>query len=668
MEQHEERIELSLPGGGSMEVVAGTTAAEVARRIGPRLAREAVVARYDGRLVDLAQPLLEGGKLELITLDAPEGLDVLRHTTAHVLAQAVLRLYPGTKLAIGPTIEDGFYYDFDLPRPIGPEDLPAIEAEMARIVQEDLPIIREEGGRQEWIERFRAAGQPYKVEILEEIPEATVSLYRQGEFVDLCRGPHLPSTGRLRAFKLLSIAGAYWRGDEKRPMLTRIYGTAFKSKEELDEHLARLEQARKRDHRRLGRELELFAVSEEVGQGLPLWLPKGATIRRVLERYIVDLELQEGYEHVYTPPLARTELYKTSGHWEHYRENMYPPMKVDDEELVLRPMNCPHHIMIYKQKPHSYRELPIRIAELGLMHRYERSGVLTGLSRVRGMTLNDAHIFCTPEQIKEEFLRVVRLIQRVYQDLGFQEYVYTLSRRDPENREKFVDLPEMWEKAERLIREALDEIGVSYREDIGGAAFYGPKLDVDVKSAAGKFETISTVQVDFYLPERFGLEYVGVDNRLHRPVMIHRGVISTMERMTAFLIELYAGAFPVWLAPVQGVFLPIAERHVEYARAWTEEGRRRGLRLEVDMRDEKLNRKIREAELQKVPFMLVVGDREVEEESVAVRRRGQGDAGHLPVRDFLDELEKLARERRLDLHLAAASSPGVAASSGVPAS
>lgn len=644
-------IVLTLPDGATMTVGAGSTVADVAARISPRLAREAVVARYNGKLVDMGHRLEEDGSLELLTLDTPEGLDVLRHTTTHVMAQAVLRLYPGTKLAIGPTIEDGFYYDLDLPVSVGPDALPAIEAEMERIAKENLPIVREELPRDELMERFAAAGQQYKVEILQEIADPQASIYRQGEFVDLCRGPHLPSTGYLKAFKLLSLAGAYWRGDEKRPMLTRIYGTAFPSRKQLEEHLETLEEAKKRDHRRLGKELELFAISEEIGQGLPLWLPKGATIRRTLERYIVDLELKEGYQHVYTTPLARVDLYKISGHWDHYRDNMYPPMKVDDEELVLRPMNCPHHIMIYKQKPHSYRELPLRIAELGLMHRYERSGVLTGLSRVRSMLLNDAHIFCTPEQIKEEFLRVVGLIQRVYRDLGFKDYVYTLSLRDPANTEKFVDLPEMWEKAERLIREALDEMGVSFREDVGGAAFYGPKLDVDVKSMAGKYETISTVQVDFYLPNRFELEYIGPDNQPHRPVMIHRGVISTMERMTAFLIELYGGAFPVWLAPVQGIFLPIAERHIEYARKWAEQARRLGLRLEVDERDEKLNRKIRDAELQKVPFMLVVGDKEVSEEDVAIRRRGQGDAGRMKIGEFLPALNRLDAERRIDLDL-----------------
>ncbi|MBE3576555.1 MAG: threonine--tRNA ligase [Limnochordales bacterium] len=644
-------IVLTLPDGATVSVEVGSTVASVAARISPRLAREAVVARYNGKLVDLGYRLWEDGSLELLTLDTPEGLDVLRHTTTHVMAQAVMRLYPGTKLAIGPTIEDGFYYDFDLPVSIGPDALPAIEAEMERIVKENLPIIREELPREQLVERFTKAGQPYKVEILQEITDPTASIYSQGEFVDLCRGPHLPSTGHLKAFKLLSIAGAYWRGDERRPMLTRIYGTAFPSRKQLEEHLKALEEARKRDHRRLGKDLELFAISEEVGQGLPLWLPKGATIRRTLERYIVDLELKEGYQHVYTTPLARVELYKISGHWDHYRDNMYPPMKVDDEELVLRPMNCPHHIMIYKQKPHSYRELPLRIAELGLMHRYERSGVLTGLSRVRSMVLNDAHIFCTPEQIKDEFLRVVRLIQRVYRDLGFKDYVYTLSLRDPADKEKFVDLPEMWDKAERLIRQALDEMGVDFREDVGGAAFYGPKLDVDVKSVAGKYETISTVQVDFYLPERFGLEYIGPDNQPHRPVMIHRGVVSTMERMTAFLIELYGGAFPVWLAPVQGILLPIADRHVEYARAWAQEARELGLRLEVDERDEKLSRKIRDAELQKIPFMLVVGDREVAEEEVAIRRRGEGDAGRMKMKEFLAALQRLADERRLDLEL-----------------
>ncbi|MBE3583846.1 MAG: threonine--tRNA ligase [Limnochordaceae bacterium] len=644
-------VAVTLPDGSVLEVPAGSTAAQVAERIGRRLAQAAVAARVGGELVDLSTPVDQATTVELITLDSPEGIQILRHSCAHVLAQAVLRRYPQAKLAIGPTIEDGFYYDIDFGQPFSQEEFSALEEEMRKVIQEDLPIHREVHPRQEMIRFFQERRQPYKVEILQEITDPTVSIYRQGEFVDLCRGPHLPSTGRIKAFALLSVAGAYWRGDEKRPMLTRIYGTAFPTAAELQEHLRRVEEARHRDHRRLGRELGLFAVSDEVGQGLPLWLPKGAAIRRTLERYIVDLELRAGYEHVYTPPLARTELYKISGHWDHYRENMYPPMKVDDEELVLRPMNCPHHIMVYKQAQHSYKELPVRIAELGLMHRYERSGVLTGLARVRGMTLNDAHIFCRPDQIKDEFLRVVRLIQQVYQDLGFHDYVYTLSLRDPADTHKFVDNPLMWETAERVVREALDELGVTYRTDVGGAAFYGPKLDVDVKSVAGKYETISTVQVDFYLPERFQLEYIGADNQPHRPVMIHRGVISTMERMTAFLIELYGGAFPAWLAPVQAVVLPVADRHQTWAQQVLARLQAEDLRAEVDGRDEKLNRKIRDAEVQKVPFMLVIGDREVENGQVAVRQRGKGDIGSIPAATFVERLARLVRSRRLDLDL-----------------
>lgn len=476
-----------------------------------------------------------------------------------------------------------------------------------------------------------------KLELLEAIPEGeAVTIYEQGEFFDLCRGIHLPSTGKIKEFKLLSLAGAYWRGDSNNQMLQRIYGTAFFSKEELNEHLRLLEEAKERDHRKLGKELKLFANSQKVGQGLPLWLPKGATIRRVIERYIVDKEVRLGYEHVYTPVLASVELYKTSGHWAHYQEDMFPVMEMDNEDLVLRPMNCPHHMMIYKNEPHSYRELPIRIAELGTMHRYEMSGALSGLQRVRGMTLNDAHIFVRPDQIKDEFIRTVRLIEEVYQDFGLNDYTFRLSYRDPEDTEKYFDDDAMWNKAQSMLKDAMDELGHDYYEAEGEAAFYGPKLDVQVKTALGKEETLSTVQLDFLLPERFDLTYIGEDGKHHRPVVIHRGVVSTMERFVAFLIEEYKGALPTWLAPVQFQVIPVSPSvHLDYAKKVQERLQLEGLRVELDSRDEKIGYKIREAQMQKIPYMLVVGDQEAENGAVNVRKYGEQDSETMDLEAFV---------------------------------
>ena len=568
-------------------------------------------------------------------LDDPE-LSRLRHSAAHMLAQAVQHLFPDAKPTIGPPTEDGFYYDFARETPFTPEDLKALEKEMRRSTKRGEKFEEREVTRDEALELF--SDNPFKVELISEVADdERKTLWTNGDFTDWCRGPHVSGTGKVRHFKLQSLAGAYWRGDEKNPMLQRIYGTAFPTREELDEHLHRIEEARKRDHRRLGRELELFTIVPEIGAGLPLWLPKGATIRRILEDYIVTEELRQGYQHVYSPHLAKVELYKTSGHWEHYQHDMFPPMKMGNEELVLRPMNCPHHFMMYKQKRHSYRELPLRLAEIGTMYRYEQSGELAGLSRVRVMNLNDAHIFCMPEQIKSEVANVVRLIQSAYQRLGFKDYWYRLSLRDPEDKEKYVANDEMWDSAEQMMREALDELGLEYEESVGDACFYGPKLDVQVPNVMGKDETLSTVQLDFHMPERFELEYIGADGNAHRPVVIHRGVISTMERMVAFLIELYGGAFPLWLAPVQMKLLPIADRHHEYCYQVNERLREASLRSEVDNRNEKIGRKIRESQLEKIPYMLIVGDREVESGTVAVRSREEGDLGPRSVEEFLEQ-------------------------------
>ncbi len=602
-----------------------------------------MAGKLNDEMIDLVTPIEEDGAVSIITLDSEDGLYILRHSTAHLLAQALKRLYKDVKLelGIGPVIENGFYYDIDMEEAITVEDFKKIEKEMQKIVNENLEIVRHEVPRAEALRRFEEIGDELKLDLINDLPEdAVISIYEQGEFFDLCRGVHLPSTGKIKVFKLLSVAGAYWRGDSNNKMLQRIYGTAFVKKAELDEHLRMLEEAKERDHRKLGKELKLFTNSQKVGQGLPLWLPKGATIRRIIERYIVDKEASLGYDHVYTPVLGSRELYETSGHWNHYRDGMFPSMEMDNEELVLRPMNCPHHMMVYKNDIHSYRELPIRIAELGTMHRYEMSGALSGLQRVRGMTLNDAHIFVRPDQIKEELKRVVNLTLEVYKDFGLENYSFRLSYRDPADTKKYYADDEMWEKAQGMLKEAMDEMGLDYYEAEGEAAFYGPKLDVQVRTALGKDETLSTVQLDFLLPERFELAYVGEDGKQHRPVVIHRGVVSTMERFVAFLIEEYKGAFPTWLAPVQAQVIPVSPQvHLDYAKKVQDELRRAGIRVELDTREEKIGYKIREAQMQKIPYMLVVGDNEVTENGVNVRKYGEQKSETIALDAFVDMIK-----------------------------
>ena len=634
-------VKITFPDGAVKEFPKGTTTEDIAASISPGLKKKAIAGKWNGKMVDLRRPILEDGSIEIITPDRPEALEVLRHSTAHLMAQAVKRLYPNTKFGVGPVIENGFYYDMDLEQSLTPEDLPKIEKEMAKIVGENLEVVRKEVSRAEAVQLFKEVGDEYKLELIEAIPDdETVTIYQQGEFFDLCRGVHVPSTGKIKVFKLLSIAGAYWRGDSDNKMLQRVYGTAFFKKEDLEEHLRLLEEAKERDHRKLGKELDLFTTSQKVGQGLPLWLPKGATIRRIVERYIVDKEISLGYDHVYTPIMANVELYKTSGHWDHYHEDMFPVMEMDNEQLVLRPMNCPHHMMVYKNAIHSYRELPIRIAELGTMHRYEMSGALSGLQRVRGMTLNDAHIFVRPDQIKEEFQRVVQLILEVYKDFDITDYSFRLSYRDPQDKEKYFDDDAMWEKAQSMLKEAMDDLGLDYFEAEGEAAFYGPKLDVQVRTALGKDETLSTVQLDFLLPERFDLTYVAEDGKQHRPVVIHRGVVSTMERFVAYLIEEYKGAFPTWLAPVQVQVIPVSpEIHYDYARKVQEQLKAEGFRVELDGREEKIGYKIREAQMQKIPYMLVVGDKEVAEHAVNVRKYGEQNSETQSFADFLAALK-----------------------------
>ena len=635
-------IKITFPDGAVKEFPKGITVKEVAESISKSLAKKALAGKVNGELVDFDRAIEEDASIEIVTPDHQDALGILRHSTAHLLAHALTRLYPGIHFGVGPAIETGFYYDTDMPNQLTEDALPEVEAEMMKIVKENYPIVRREVSRKEALEIF--ANDPYKVELINGLPEdETITVYQQEDFVDLCRGIHVPSTGRIQVFKLLSLAGAYWRGDSNNKMMQRVYGTAFFDKADLKEFLKMREEAKERDHRKLGKELDLFMISQEVGSGLPFWLPKGATIRRTIDRYIVDKEISLGYEHVYTPIMADVELYKTSGHWAHYKEDMFPPMDMGDGEmLVLRPMNCPHHMMVYKNHIHSYRELPIRIAELGMMHRYEKSGALSGLQRVREMTLNDAHIFVRPDQIKDEFKRILELIREVYKDFNIKDYRFRLSYRDPEDKEKYFDDDEMWNKAEGMLKEAMDEMGLEYFEAIGEAAFYGPKLDIQFKTAMGLEETMSTIQLDFLLPERFDLTYVGEDgDNSHRPVVIHRGVVSTSERFVAYLIEEYKGAFPTWLAPVQATIIPVSvEHHYDAARELKEKMARLGLRVELDDRNEKMGYKIRASQTQKIPYQLVIGDKEVEEGTVTVRRYGSKETKSMTVEAYLELVQR----------------------------
>ncbi|WP_029377083.1 threonine--tRNA ligase [Staphylococcus xylosus] len=631
-----DQINIKFPDGNAKVFDKGITTEDIAQSISPGLRKKAVAGKLNGQLIDLTRPIEEDGDIEIVTPGTDEALEVLRHSTAHLMAQALKRLYGNVNFGVGPVIEGGFYYDFDMEESLSSDDFEKIEKTMKQIVNENYPIERKVVSRNEAKAFF--SEDPYKLELINAIPEnENVTLYTQGEFTDLCRGVHVPSTSKIKEFKLLSTAGAYWRGDSNNKMLQRIYGTAFFDKKDLKAHLQMLEERKERDHRKIGKELELFSNNPLVGAGLPLWLPNGATIRREVERYIVDKEVSMGYDHVYTPVMANVDLYKTSGHWDHYQEDMFPTMKLDEhEEMVLRPMNCPHHMMIYANKPHSYRELPIRIAELGTMHRYEASGAVSGLQRVRGMTLNDAHIFVRPDQIKEEFKRVVNLIIDVYKDFNFENYSFRLSYRDPEDKEKYFDDDEMWNRAESMLKEAVDELGLDYEEAIGEAAFYGPKLDVQVQTAMGKEETLSTAQLDFLLPQKFDLTYIGNDGEQHRPVVIHRGVVSTMERFVAFLTEETKGAFPTWLAPKQVEIIPVnVDLHYDYARLIQDELKSQGVRVEIDDRNEKMGYKIREAQMQKIPYQLVVGDKEVENSEVNVRKYGSQDQGILEKDEFI---------------------------------
>jgi len=633
-------ILVTLPDGTENTYSKNATAKDVAGSIGKGLQKAGIAARYNGELVDYTRPLTEDGAIEIITDDNEEALDILRHSAAHIMAQAIKRLHPDVKFGVGPTIENGFYYDTDMEEQLTEEELPTIEKEMQKIVDADYTFERHEVSRQEALDIFEE--DPYKIELINEMPDdEVITVYTQGDFTDLCRGVHVESTGKLKVFKLLSLAGAYWRGDSDNKMMQRVYGTAFFKKKDLKNYLEMREEAKERDHRKLGQELDIFMIDQEAGSGLPFWLPNGATIRRTIERYIVDKEISLGYEHVYTPIMADTELYKTSGHWEHYQEDMFPPMDMgDDEEVVLRPMNCPHHMLVYKNDTHSYRELPIRIAELGMMHRYEKSGALSGLQRVREMTLNDAHAFVRPDQIKEEFNRVIQLLLEVYEDFDIKDYSFRLSYRDPENTEKYFDDDAMWEQSESMLKEAMDDLELDYVEAEDEAAFYGPKLDVQVRTALGNEETLSTIQLDFLLPERFDLTYVGEDGKDdHRPIVIHRGIVSTMERFVAYLLERYKGAFPTWLAPTQAVVIPVNEEaHGDHVMDIVNEMKTKGLRVDPDLRNEKMGYKIREAQTQKIPYQIVIGDNEMEDETLSVRKYGEDKAETIDRNEFLETI------------------------------
>ncbi|TNF08701.1 MAG: threonine--tRNA ligase [Bacillota bacterium] len=630
-------IQIKFPDGSMKAFDKGVTPMQIAESISMSLAKKALAAVFNKDYIELSRALEEDGMLEILTEKDPRILDVVNHSTAHLLAQAITNLYPGACFGVGPAIEEGFYYDVDFGDvKVTEEDIPTIEKEMLRLAELNQDILRREVSYEEAKKIF--SKDPYKLELIEEHKDKGLTVYTQTNFTDLCRGGHVLTTKYLKFFKLLSLAGAYWRGDSKNKMLVRVYGTSFLNKKDLDAHLLLLEERKQRDHRKLGKELDLFMLTKEAGAGLPFWLPKGATIRRTIERYITDVELSLGYMHVYTPIMANVDLYKTSGHWDHYQDSMFPPMDMGDGEfLVLRPMNCPHHMLIFKNDVHSYKELPIRIAELGMMHRYEKSGALSGLQRVREMTLNDAHIFVRPDQIKEEFKRTMELLLAVYKDFNITDYDLRLSYRDPKDTEKYFPDDEMWNKAERMLKETMDEMGLDYYEAIGEAAFYGPKLDVQVRTALGNAETLSTIQLDFLLPERFELTYVGEDGKnIYRPVVIHRGIVSTMERFVAYLTEEYKGAFPFWLAPVQVKVLPVnVEAHHPYVMKIHQLLKQNGYRVESDLREEKLGYKIREVQTQKIPYSLVLGDKEQLENLVTYRRYGSTEQLTVSIDDFM---------------------------------
>lgn len=641
------QINITLPDGSVRTVDNGTTPMDIAVSISEGLARNVLAASFNGEVIDANRSLEKDGTLQLLTWNDDSGKMAFWHSSAHLLAEALEGLYPGIKLGIGPPIDNGFYYDIDFgDYSFSAEDLDKVESKMKELAKQSNEYIRIDKSKEAAVAFFKEKDDPYKLDLLEGLEDGTITFYQQGDFVDLCRGPHIPHTGKIKAVKLLNVAGAYWRGDEKNKQLTRIYGVSFPKQKELTEHLHLLEEAKKRDHRKLGKELELFMFSEKVGAGLPIWLPKGTAIRERLERFMRQAQTDRGYQQVVTPHIGKKELYITSGHYEKYGEDSFQPIKTpnEDEEFLLKPMNCPHHCEIYKFKPHSYKELPLRIAEFGTVYRYEQSGELNGLTRVRGFTQDDAHIFCAPEQIKEEFVAVIDLVMFVFQKLGFEEFTAQISLRDPEDKEKYIGSDDNWEKAEQGIIEAVKERNLTTVTELGEAAFYGPKLDFMVKDALGRSWQLGTIQVDYNLPERFELEYIGADNEKHRPVMIHRAPFGSLERFIGILTEHCAGDFPLWLSPDQVIILPISEKFHDYAQDVLKFLNNHDIRALVDERAEKIGRKIRDAEVKKVPFMLICGEKEAENKTVSVRKHKEGDLGVSSWEEFeelfKEELEK----------------------------
>ena len=635
-------VKISLPDGSVREYPRGVKGSEIAASISEGLARVSLAIEVNGEVWDLARPITEDSSIKILTWNDKNGKSAFWHSSAHLMAEALETLYPGVKFGIGPPIDNGFYYDVDLgDRPFGDDDLLAVENKMKELAKRDSVYSRRDVSKAEALDYFTKKNDPYKIELINGLEDGKITFYQQGDFVDLCKGPHIPHTGFIRAVKLLNVAGAYWRGNEKNKMLTRLYGITFPKQKELDEYLHLLEEAKKRDHRKLGKELELFGFSEKVGMGLPLWLPKGTILRERLEQFMRRAQIKAGYDPVVTPHIGGKALYVTSGHYEKYGKDSFQPIHTPDEseEFLLKPMNCPHHCEIYKLKPRSYRDLPIRLAEFGTVYRYEQSGELHGLTRVRGFTQDDAHIFCRPDQVKEEFIKVIDLVLHVFNSLGFENYTAQVSLRDPNNKQKYMGEDHLWDKAEREIQEAADERGLKTVAVQGEAAFYGPKLDFMVKDALGRNWQLGTIQVDYQLPQRFSLEYVGSDNQKHTPVMIHRAPFGSLERFVAVLIEHCAGNFPLWLAPDQIAVLPISERFNDYAKMVFEKLKGQDIRGLLDDRDEKIGRKIRDAETKKIPYMLIVGEREAKEDLVALRKHGQGDQGSVPLQEFVNRFK-----------------------------
>ena len=642
-------INITFPDKSVRQFEAGVTPLEIAKSISEGLARNVLSAKVNGVMWDAMRPINEDAEIQLFTWNDPEGKATVWHSSAHLMAEAIEQLYTGVKFGIGPSIENGFYYDVDFgENVITEEDLAKIEKRMMELASQKQAFERVDVSKAEALKHFTEKGDEYKQELISELEDGTITYYKTGTFTDLCRGPHIPDTSCIKAIKLLSIAGAYWRGDEKRKQLTRIYGITFLKKKELDEYLVLLEEAKKRDHRKLGKELELFMFSEMVGKGLPMWLPKGTALRLRLQEFLTKIQKQYGYEQVMTPHIGNKQLYETSGHWDHYGHDSFQPITTPEEGEVylLKPMNCPHHCMIYKWQPRSYKDLPLRLAEFGTVYRYEQSGELHGLTRVRSFTQDDAHIFCRPDQVKDEFIRVMEIIEIIFKALSFENFEAQISLRDPEDTEKYVGTDENWERAEAAIVEACKEKGLPAKVEYGEAAFYGPKLDFMVKDALGRRWQLGTIQVDYNLPERFDLTYIGSDNEKHRPVMIHRAPFGSMERFVAVLLEHCAGDFPLWLTPDQVMILPVSEKYHDYAEKLNELLKRNEIRTLIDMRSEKIGRKIRDAEMKKVPYMLIVGEKEMNENAVSVRKHGQGDLGTMSVEDFIAMIEKQVKEEQ----------------------